>query len=83
MKLSLLTTLALSWLYGTVAGLLLPHGPLALVLYGLLLLALTGAAHVTHRALIYQLALADFRRDLRTARRLAAHASGGYYHAAR
>jgi hypothetical protein len=81
MKLSLLTTLALSWTYGTVTGLLLPHGPLALVLAGLLLLALTGAARVVQRALTYQLALADFRHDLRVARRLAAHISGGYSHA--
>jgi hypothetical protein len=83
MKLSLFTAFLLSWLYGTVAGLLLPHGALALTCYGLLLVGIAGAAHVVRRAVAYQIALAEFRRDLRAARRLAAHASGGYYHAAR
>lgn len=77
MKLSLLTALTLAWFYGTVAGLMLPHGPLAMALYGLLLLAGAGAAHVTRQAVIHHLALAEFRKDMKTACRLAAQAYGG------
>jgi len=77
MKLSLLTALAATWTYGTVAGLLLPHGPLTLAFYGLVLLAVTGAAHVCQQAIAHQLALAEFRREMYTARRLAAQAISG------
>lgn len=71
MKLSLITALAACWTSGTVAGLVLPHGPLALTLYSLVLLALTGLAHLGQQIVVYQLALAAFRRDQRTARQLA------------
>lgn len=71
MKLSLITALAACWTSGTVAGLVLPHGPLALALYSLVLLALTGAAHLGQHIVEYQLALAEFRREQRLARRLA------------
>jgi len=76
MKLSLLTALTLAWIYGTVAGLVLPHGPLALALYGLVLLAMTGAASVIHQAIVHQFALAKFRQEVNTARRMAAQAYG-------
>lgn len=71
MKLSFFTALLLSWLYGTVAGLLLPHGPLVLALYGLVLIGIAGAVHVTRQAIRYQLALAEFRQEMKAARRLA------------
>lgn len=71
MKFSLITALAACWTSGTVAGLVLPHGPLALVLYSLVLLALTGVAHLGQHIIVYQLALAAFRREQRLARQLA------------
>lgn len=71
MKLSLITALAACWTSGTVAGLVLPHGTLALVLYSLVLLALTGLAHLGQHIVVYHLALAEFRREQRLARHLA------------
>jgi hypothetical protein len=81
MKLSMFTAVGIAWLYGTVAGLLLPHGAWALACYGLLLIGIAGAVHVVRRAIAYQLALAEFRRDLHIARRLAVQVHGGYEHA--
>lgn len=77
MNLSLVTALALASVYGTLAGLLLPHSWPALALYGLLLLALSGAAHIVTRAVAHQLALARFRQEMKIARRLAAQAVYG------
>jgi hypothetical protein len=77
MKLSVFTLFTLAWLYGTIAGLLLPHGPLTLALYGLLLLALSGAAHLVNRVVAHQLALARFRQEMQVARRLAVQAVYG------
>jgi hypothetical protein len=71
MKLSIWTALALAWLSGTIASLLLPRGPLVLCLYGLLLLIMSGTAHLVQPVLAHQFALAAFRRDLRAARRRA------------
>lgn len=77
MKLSLFTALFLAWVYGTIAGLVLPHGPLALALYGLVLLVVAGLAHMIHRAIVYQLDLARFRQEVQIARQLAAQLIGG------
>lgn len=79
MKLSIWTALALAWLSGTIVSLLLPRGPLALCLYGLLLLVMSGTAHLVQPAFAHQLALAAFRRDVRVARRRALRALYGGY----
>lgn len=77
MNLSFVTALSLASIYGMLAGLLLPHGWSALALYGLLLLALSGAAQVINRAVAHRLALAQFRQEMKIARRLAAQAVYG------
>lgn len=76
MKFSVFTALMLAWLYGTVAGLLLPHGPLALALYGLFFGIVASVVCVAHRAIRYQLAMVEFRQEMSTARRLALQAYG-------
>jgi hypothetical protein len=61
-------------------------GPVGLGCYlgmGVLVMLIEPIRHKTADRLAYTSELAAFRRDWRIASRLAAHASGGYYHAAR